>query len=108
MAVINCPQCKKKISNKATRCQYCGLNLNNADTEQLAHLRKVEAINKSQRVMSLSFIAMLLFCGGFLFFYWYEVQPGTWQYLASISSAIIGFCLYILTRVQLILLKRKK
>jgi hypothetical protein len=107
MAVIDCPQCKKKISNKSTSCHYCQLNLTNADAEQLAYLRKVNVINKSQRIMLLSFIAMLLFCGGFLFFYWYEVQPGTWQYLSSVASAIVGFCLYVVTRVQLILLKRK-
>jgi len=107
MAVINCPNCQKKISDKAKSCSHCQLDVTNADPEQLANLRKVNTIKKSQRIMTLSFIAMLLFCGGFLFFYWYEVQPGTWQYVASMFSAFIGFCLYIVTRVQLILLKRK-
>jgi uncharacterized protein YbaR (Trm112 family) len=107
MAVIACPRCKKKISNKSTSCPHCQLDLSKADAEQLATLRKIETINKSQRIMMLSFIAMLLFCGGFLFFYWYEVKPGSWQYLISVASTAIGFCLYIITRVQLIVLKRK-
>ena len=51
-------------------------------------------------------IAMLLFCGGFLFLYWQETKPGTWQYVTSIGSAVLGFILYIITRVRLILLKK--
>jgi len=107
MAVINCPNCQKKIPDKTKTCSHCQMDLTNADPEQLANLRKINIIKKSQSIMTLSFIAMLLFCGGFLFFYWYEVQPGSWQYVASIASAFIGFCLYIVTRVQLLLLKRK-
>jgi hypothetical protein len=87
MAVIDCPQCKKKISNKSTSCHYCQLNLTNADAEQLAYLQKVNVINKSQRIMLLSFIAMLLFCGGFLFFL--LVRSPTW-YMAI--SQLCGEC----------------
>ena len=107
MAVINCPSCQKKISDKTKNWSHCRVDLSSADPEQLASLRKVDIINKSQKIMTLSFIAMLLFCGGFLFFYWYEVQPGTWQYTASLTSAVAGFGIYIITRIQLILLKSK-
>jgi len=107
MAVINCPSCQKKISDKAKNCSHCQVDINSVDPEQLDSLRKVTVINKSQKIMTWSFIAMLLFCGGFLFFYWYEVQPGTWQYTASMTSAIVGFAIYIVTRIQLLLLKRK-
>jgi len=106
MAVISCPSCRKKISDKAKVCNHCQIDLTTIDAEKLASLKKVQTINKSQRIMTFSFLAMLLFCGGFLFFYWYEVQPGTWQYLAAITSTIVGFCIYIITRIQLILLKR--
>ena len=43
--------------------------------------------------MNHSFIAMLLFCGGFLFLYWQDAQPGTWQYVVAITSTILGFIL---------------
>ena len=76
------------------------------DEEKLAANRQVERINKSQRIMTWSFIAMLMFCGGFLFYYWKNVQPDTWQYYLSIGSTVLGFFIYIGTRVQLILLKR--
>ncbi|WP_286232414.1 hypothetical protein [Thalassotalea sediminis] len=107
MAVINCPQCNKKISDKAKSCQYCELDLVNVDEDKLASIKKVNIINKSQRIMTFSFIAMLIFCGGFLYFYWQNVQPGTVEYYASVSAIIVGFFMYITTRIQLILLKRR-
>lgn len=106
MAVINCPSCRKKISDKAKSCQFCQCDLDNIDEEKLANLRKIQLINRSQTMMTHSFIAMLLFCGGFLFFYWQNAQPGTWQYVSAITSIVIGFILYIVTRIRLILLKR--
>ncbi len=106
MAVINCPNCNKKISDKAKTCAHCQIDLVNLDEEKLANMKQINTINKSQRIMTISFIAMLLFCGGFLFFYWRNVQPGTWQYYLSVGSTLVGFVLYIITRVQLILLKR--
>ena len=106
MAIISCPNCRKKISDKAKTCTHCQIDLIELDQEKLANIKKVQKINKSQRIMTISFIAMLLFCGGFLFYYWQNVQPGTWQYYASVGSTLTGFVLYIVTRVQLILLKR--
>jgi len=108
MAVINCPSCKKKISDKAKTCSHCQLDMSNLDADKIAQLKKVSAVEKSQQLMNHSFIAMLLFCGGFLFLYWQNAQPGTWQYIASITSAVLGFILYIVTRVRLILIKRSR
>ena len=70
MAVINCPSCKKKISDKVKSCHYCQLDLTVLDADKIANLKRVSAVKKSQQLMNHSFIAMLLFCGGFLFLYW--------------------------------------
>lgn len=107
MAVINCPSCRKKISDKAKTCSHCEIDLQNIDEEKLASIKQVSKIQKSQKIMTWSFIAMLLFCGGFLFYYWKNVQPGTWQYYLSLGATVSGFVIYIITRIQLILLKRK-
>ena len=105
MAVINCPNCKKKISDKAKSCSHCAIDLTKVDAEQIASIKKINKITQSQSLMNHSFIAMLLFCGGFLFLYWQDAQQGTWQYITSIGSAVIGFIWYIATRVRLLLLK---
>jgi len=107
MAVIDCPSCKKKISDKAKTCSHCDMPIAGVDQEKLAFIKKTNAIKKQQNLMTHSFIAMLLFCGGFLFFYLKDAQPGTVEYFASIGSTALGFILYLTTRVRLLLLKRK-
>lgn len=34
MALINCPQCGKEISDKASFCPQCGFELTNANSEK--------------------------------------------------------------------------
>jgi len=108
MAVINCPSCKKKISDKAKECSHCGLSLNALDSDKIANLNRVSRINQAQRLMNYSFVAMLLFCGGFLFMFWDNVEHGTWQHTLAMASTVIGFILYLIIRVKLLLFKRKK
>ncbi|MBL0712011.1 MAG: hypothetical protein JJV99_13525 [Colwellia sp.] len=105
MAVINCPHCKKKISNKVRQCNYCSLPLTELDTDKVASLHRIVRVNQKQRLINYSFIAMLLFCGGFLFMFWNNVEQGTWQYTTAMTSAVIGFIMYIVIRVRLLFFK---
>lgn len=107
MAVINCPGCKKKISDKAKGCSHCGLAFHELDKDKIANLNHVNRINQAQRLMTYSFVAMLLFCGGFLFMFWDNVEQGTWQYNVAMASTAIGFFMYIVVRVRLLFFKRK-
>lgn len=108
MAVINCPSCKKKISDKAKECSHCGLALGELDSDKIANLNHVSRINQAQSLMNYSFIAMLLFCGGFLFMFWDNVEQGTWQHTLAMISSAIGFIMYIVIRIKLLIFKRKK
>ncbi len=106
MAIINCPGCNKKISDKAKSCHHCDLTLVGLDDEKRSSLKKVSMAEASQKLTNQSMIAMLLFCGGFLFLYYQDAQPGTWQYITAITGTAIGFILYIITRVRLVFLKK--
>ncbi len=108
MAVINCPSCKKKTSDKAANCNHCGLSLQDIDSDKIASINNVNRINQAQRLMTYSFIAMLLFCGGFLFMFWDNVEQGTWQHYLAMTCTAIGFIFYIIIRIRLLLFKRKK
>lgn len=108
MAVISCPSCNKKISDKAKNCSHCQLSLTDLDADKMHTLKKVNAVELGQKLMNHSFIAMLLFCGGFLFLYWHNAQPESWQYISAMASTGIGFILYIVTRVRLIMLKHRQ
>jgi predicted amidophosphoribosyltransferase len=35
MALINCPECKKEISDKAEACPNCGYPINNVKSDDL-------------------------------------------------------------------------
>ncbi|PCI60799.1 MAG: hypothetical protein COB35_08120 [Gammaproteobacteria bacterium] len=108
MAIINCPSCGKKVSDQAINCSHCQLDLKNADADQIQHLNKISKINKSQSLMNHSFIAMILFCGGVLMLFWRSSDPLSLEYKASVAATVIGFVLYIVTRIRLFLLKFKK
>ncbi|NMP32379.1 hypothetical protein HII17_12480 [Thalassotalea sp. M1531] len=107
MAVIHCPACNKKISDKAKSCTHCNIELQGLDRDKMASIKKENKIKQQQNLMNHSFIAMLLFCGGFLYLFWQNAQPGSWEYIASMTSTILGFVLYLVTRVRIILVKRK-
>lgn len=106
MAVINCPACNKKVSDKAANCPHCNIEIANVTGDRLAHIKKVNRIQKSQTLLNHSFIAMLLFCSGFLGLFWYDNQAGSWQYLLSVTACTLGFFGYIITRIRLIMHKR--
>jgi hypothetical protein len=109
MAVIKCPSCKQKISDKAKSCTHCLFDLSGMDAEKMATIKQVDYVKKSQSLMNHSFIAMLLFCGGFLaLFYREDVSADDWQHNAALASTIAGFVLYLVTRVRLIMLKRNR
>lgn len=107
MALVDCPKCRKKISNKAKQCSHCGIDLGNFDAEQSQQLAQVSNIEKHQKIMNQSFVAMLLFCGGFLFTFWQNPEVGSTQQIIAISSTVVGFSWYIINRMRLIVLKRK-
>ena len=108
MAVINCPSCKKKISDKAKECGHCGLSLQELDSDKIDSLNHVNRINQAQRLMNYSFVAMLLFCGGFFFMFRDNIESGSWQHDLAMASTVIGFVLYLVIRVRLLFFKRQK
>ncbi len=108
MAIIDCPSCNKKVSDKAKECSHCQQSLTDLDADKIKQLQRVNRLQKAQSLMNFSFVAMLLFCGGFLMLYWRNAQPGDLEYTISISATVIGFILYIGVRIRMLFLKRSK
>ncbi|NKF50646.1 zinc ribbon domain-containing protein [Shewanella sp. WXL01] len=103
MALINCPNCQKRISDKAKTCSHCHTSMA-GESESKATIRHIE---KSNKLMNHSFIFMTLFVFGAVLWFWGgEVAQG---YKLIISSACfaIGFIGYLITRVRIVLHKRK-
>ena len=106
MALIDCPSCSKKISDKAQSCQHCDFTLGTVNAEDIARKKNLSNYLKSQNVQTQSMFAMLLFVAGFGFMYWGGAAPGGLQHNVAIGLLVIGFVWYIVNRVRLIFLKR--
>lgn len=106
MALIDCPSCGKRISDKAQSCQHCNFTLGEATSEDIARKQNLNKYLKGQRIQTQSMVAMLLFVAGFGFMYWGGAIPGELQHTIAIGITIIGFVWYIVNRVRLVFLKR--
>ena len=106
MALIVCPSCSKKISDKSQRCQHCDFAIDTVNAEDFARKQNLSKYLKNQNIQTQSMIAMLLFVAGFGFMYWGGAEPGGLQHSLAIGLTLIGFVWYIINRVRLIILKR--
>ena len=106
MALVDCPSCNKKISDKAKNCEHCDFALGSVDAEDFARQRRLNKYLKDQSIQTQSMFAMLLFVAGFGFMYWGGAEPAGLQYNVAVGITIIGFVWYIINRVRLIILKR--
>ncbi|QDF67157.1 zinc ribbon domain-containing protein [Shewanella sp. SNU WT4] len=102
MALILCPNCKQRISDKAKQCSHCQVNLQ-AD---LGSLQRVQHIKQSQRLMTQGFIAMTLFILGMVLWFWNgEVATG-WRANVALACFVFGFVGYLFVRIRLVIHKR--
>ncbi len=108
MAIIDCPSCQKKISDKATSCQHCELDLTDLDKDKVIQLRKANKLKKSQQLMNHSFLAMLLFCGGILWLFYRDAPIESLEYKGALTATVLGFIWYIVIRIRLVFLKSSK
>ena len=106
MALIDCPSCSKKISDKSQSCKHCNFTLGTVNAEDITRKRSLNKYLKSQNIQMQSMMAMLLFVLGFGFMYWGGASPDGLQYKFAISLSVLGFVWYIVNRVRLIILKR--
>ena len=103
MALVECPVCHKRMSSKASRCPNCDLAVS-GDNESAI---RITQIKKSAQLQTHSFLALTLFIAGVVIWFWGgEVAQGT-QALAGTVCFVFGFVGYLITRIRIVLHKRK-
>lgn len=110
MAIVTCPQCSNKMSDKAATCHQCGFVVDGLDAKTLERKRKRQRADKIQKLTTQSMLAMLLFVVGIagLFYYRDETSPDPgWQSQIAVVVIVIGFIWYIINRVRLMVARRK-
>ncbi|MBE0367565.1 hypothetical protein J8L98_14980 [Pseudoalteromonas sp. MMG013] len=108
MAIVQCPSCNKSISSKSMVCSHCQTQLGDVTEEQLARIASTKRIQKQQMFINHSFLALILFLGGFLYLYWQQPATGTVQMALTKAAIGIGCFWYLVNRVILVYLKKKK
>lgn len=106
MALIDCPACNKKISDKAKTCQHCGFAVGNASEEDIVRKQQMQRFNKKQSIQNQSMLAMLLFVSGFGLWYWGGAQPTDMQQNLAVGCSVVGFIWYLINRIRLVMLNR--
>ncbi|WP_372871815.1 zinc ribbon domain-containing protein [Shewanella sp.] len=103
MALVQCPVCQKRISSKASSCPHCktGTQGDNGSALRIANIKK------SQRLMNQSFLAMTLFVSGVVVMFWGGEEPEGLRLMSGAVLLTLGFVGYLVTRVQIVLHKRK-
>ncbi|GAA6183204.1 MULTISPECIES: hypothetical protein [Aliiglaciecola] len=106
MALIDCPSCNKKISDKADTCSHCDFPVGDASAEDLLRKKNLNKFKKQHSIQNQSLLAMLMFVAGFGFMYWGGAQPGDLQHTMAIAVSVTGFVWYVVNRIRLIFIKR--
>jgi len=108
MAIINCPVCNKRISSVAESCEYCKTEFSDdTNDEQVLRTARNARFLKIQRLQNFSFLFIVLFTAGALLMYLgISEQNDTFNTGGRVMVAL-GFIGYVVTRVSLMLSKRK-
>lgn len=114
MAIINCPACNIKISDKATSCSGCNYDFvtkttaQGLDQEQLAAKQRMEHMKKKYSLQMQAMIAIIAILSGSLVWYFGGRNGSSVMNIVSYLLLGIGAGLYLMTRVRLIMSKKSK
>lgn len=103
MALIQCPNCNKRISSLAKTCPHCAAKSSGGNES----LNRISHIKRSNQLMNHSFFAMTLFIAGVVIWFWGgEPAEGARANIAGVC-VVFGFVGYLIARVRIVLHKRK-
>lgn len=106
MARISCPACSKPISDKHKVCPHCDATLSGLDDHERAKLANRRYIKRKQALLNQSFVALIIFLGGFFYLYSREPAVDSTEQMLTYGAIATGFIWYIVNRIRIILLKK--
>ena len=104
MAIITCPMCGSKMSDKAPSCPSCGASAD-MDEDQRHKVANRIAQQKLQQISTHNMIAVIVALAGFYVMYFQSPDPNGWQFKLSTGALIAGFLWYIVNRVRHFMIK---
>jgi hypothetical protein len=108
MAIINCPNCSKRISDKSTFCAHCELPLGEMSEEDLHRLELRRWRRRVWHAKNVTYLAMTALVVGAI--WWWLAEPEGWVLpppVLPISLIALGGVAYLAGRVWLLWLRMK-
>ena len=113
MALINCPSCKQRVSDKAKICSSCNFNLKSGETsdgisqEQLESNEKLVRMKKRNSLQMQAMAGIILFLLGITLWYLLgESKLTKISHFIELGTAVVGGLWYLLTRIRLNVFKK--
>lgn len=105
--IVNCPQCRKPISNQAKVCPHCGVERGELSDEQITELERRRLRDRIYRLKMGNYaaISVLLAAAG-----WYFYETANMNFAPSTGPLVlvgIGVVLYVIMRGLLFQSKRQ-
>jgi len=113
MAIINCPSCNQKTSDKAKTCSNCSYDFVKKSTsegiteEQLASKKHLAHIKKKYSLQMQAMTGIILVLAGASLWYFGGRGFSTISDILKLALLAIGAIWYLVTRIRLILFKKK-
>src|SRR5690625_7265850 len=76
MAIINCPRCRRRMSDRSPACPHCDLALAELGPEDISRMELRRWRRKVWRAKNMTYTAMALLIVGAV--WWWLVEPAGW------------------------------
>ena len=108
MALAQCPSCRKRVSSKATESPHCQFVFAGQSEQDLEREFIRIQQEKRDKLVSRSMLALLIAIAGFVYLFLQQPMPETWQYNVAVGVLVAGRLWFVVNRVQLLFVKRKR
>ncbi|NBD96232.1 MAG: hypothetical protein GVY11_07150 [Gammaproteobacteria bacterium] len=109
MAIINCPGCGQRVSDKSTFCAHCELPLGEMSHEDIVRVEHRRWRRRVWQAKNITYAAMTALVIGAL--WWFLVEPQGWTMpppWAAAGLIVLGAVAYLAGRVRLFWLQMKR
>jgi len=109
MALINCPGCGRRISDKSTFCAHCELPLGEMSSADLDRLKLRRWRRRVWQAKNVTYGAMTALVLGAI--WWFLVEPQGWELpppAVAVVLVVLGALSYLAGRVWLFWLQLKR
>ncbi|CAB0149979.1 hypothetical protein PSI9734_00551 [Pseudidiomarina piscicola] len=106
MALIQCPSCNKRISDKAKTCSHCDFVLAGRSSEDLQREQARAVQRRKDKLLSQSMLALLIAIAAFAYTFLEQPHPDAWQAQVSYGLIVVGLVWFVINRVRIVFLKR--